>query len=273
MEKITDIGNYRKTVFNNSDFFKDYYYHSIIDLNLVKLDSILKNGILSKRLIEAHKLPAIYTHPADSIDSKNGRTYVSLSEFNTENGLNEVFDSFALHTLTSVSALVNKNVRVHESGVRITYFSDEVFCLDKVSKANIVGIIYPEHLSNLHIREICCLPRDMSCYTEDYINKWICYMENYFEDKMNVTNIMNSFAILKSIIDQYSYVASGNLVVSEQKRTYGIDFIDTLALELQMCWSRKFHIQNPTFADIVDLINDDRLPVYEIGQKTLKKVN
>lgn len=143
-----------------------------------------------------------------------------------------------------MSLLVNKNIRVSESGERITYFSDEVFCLEKIPNNNIVGIIYPEHLSNLHISEICCLPRDMSCYTEEYINSWINYMENYFEDKMNTTNIMNNFTILKSIIDQYSYVTS-----------------------------RKFNIQNPTFADIINLINDDRLPIYEIKQKALRKVN
>lgn len=273
MEKITDIKNYRKTVLDNKDFFETYYYHSIIDLNLVKLDYILKKGILSKRLIELYKLPSIYTHPANSINSKNGNSYVSLSKFTDEHGLNQVFDSFALHTLTSVSLLVNKNIRVSESGERITYFSDEVFCLEKIPNNNIVGIIYPEHLSNLHISEICCLPRDMSCYTEEYINSWFNYMENYFEDKMNITNIMNSFTILNSIIDQYSYVASGELVINEQKRKFGVDLIDILALELQECWSRKFNIQNPKFADIINLINDDRLPIYEIKQKALRKVN
>ena len=39
----------------NHIFFKQYYYHAIIDLNLIKLDNILQYGILSKKLIENNK--------------------------------------------------------------------------------------------------------------------------------------------------------------------------------------------------------------------------
>jgi len=51
MDKIRDIGKYIDTVKSHSDFFKRYYFHSLIDLNLTKLDSILRYGILSKNLI------------------------------------------------------------------------------------------------------------------------------------------------------------------------------------------------------------------------------
>jgi len=42
MNKIRDTKQYINTVKSNRDFFESYYYHSIIDLNLIKLDSILK---------------------------------------------------------------------------------------------------------------------------------------------------------------------------------------------------------------------------------------
>ena len=54
--KKYDIGQYIDTVKDNDDFFGNYYFHSIIDLNLVKLDYILKYGILSRKEIEELKL-------------------------------------------------------------------------------------------------------------------------------------------------------------------------------------------------------------------------
>ena len=57
MDKNRDIRRYINTVKDNQNFFKNYYYHSLIELNLKKLDSILKNGILCKNLIESKGLP------------------------------------------------------------------------------------------------------------------------------------------------------------------------------------------------------------------------
>lgn len=243
MKKNMDINDYKSTVLANKEFFKDHYYHSIIDLNLVKLDSILKNGILSKRKIERNNLPAIYTHLADDPDSKNGSTYVSLSCFKDDTRINRVFDSFALHTLTPVSVLVSKDINVSKSGEQMTYFTDEVFAFDRISTKHIQGIIYPEHLANLFISEIPCLPRNMQCYKLDFINRWIEYMETYFGYKLDKDKIMNNYKILKSIIDQYTYVASGDLVINEQKRKFGIDLLDVLASELQECWSKKWGLK------------------------------
>lgn len=55
MFRCYDIGQYIDTVKDNDDFFRNYYFHSIIDLNLVKLDYILKYGILSRKEIEGIK--------------------------------------------------------------------------------------------------------------------------------------------------------------------------------------------------------------------------
>ena len=92
MKKIRNTSNYIDTVKNNSDFFLKYYYHSLIDLNLVKLDLILKNGILSKKLIEQKNLVNLYTHPANDYDSKNGNMYVSLTEYKSDSSFSEMFE-------------------------------------------------------------------------------------------------------------------------------------------------------------------------------------
>ena len=59
MDKVRDIDKYIDTVILHSNFFKRYYFHSLIDLNLIKLDSILQYGILSKDLIEQKRLPSL----------------------------------------------------------------------------------------------------------------------------------------------------------------------------------------------------------------------
>ena len=56
MDKNRDINRYINTIKENQDFFEKYYYHSLIDLNLIKLDSILQNGILCKYLIESNNI-------------------------------------------------------------------------------------------------------------------------------------------------------------------------------------------------------------------------
>lgn len=273
MEKNCNIEKYRETVLGNEDFFKNYYYHSIIDLNLVKLDSILRNGILSKDLIESNNLPAIYTHQAKSSDSKNGSSYVSLSMYNEKGELNQLFSSFAFHTLTSVSVLINKDIKVCNSGERMSFFNDEVFKYGSVKPSNIEGIIYPEHLGKLKISEICCLPRDMSCYTEDAISMWIDDMERYFNRLLPREDIMASFYQLNEIINQYSYVAYGYLVINEQRKKFGTDLIDVLASALEECWINKFHMSSPTFENVILNINDGYYPIYEIKKKSLKKIN
>ena len=54
-----------------------------------------------------------------------------------------------------------------------TYFDDEIFCFQSVDKSKIEGIMLPEHLSNLAINQVNCLPNDLSCYTRNYINNWL----------------------------------------------------------------------------------------------------
>lgn len=173
MEKNRDIEKYINTVKDNSDFFKQYYYHALIDLNLIKLDTILEYGILSKRLIELNQLADVYTHHSDDFDSKNGNEFVSLSEYTDRCRFNELFDSFALHTLTSISLMIEKDIEVSKKGARITYFDDEIFHYNSIDKSKISGILLPEHLSNLTIGEVNCLPSDLSCYTRPYINHWL----------------------------------------------------------------------------------------------------
>ena len=277
MDKIRDIKKYISAVEENNDFFKQYYYHSLIDLNLIKLDTILQYGILSKKLIEKNRLANIYTHSSSDFDSKNGDMFVSLSEYTDDCSFNTMFESFTLHTLTSLSLLINKQIGVSKEGVRQTYFDDEIFCFQSIDKSKIEGIMLPEHLSNLTINQVNCLPNDLSCYTRSYINNWLKCTEEYFRQKIPrnyIDELKVSHEQLWNIIEEYEspekWIESA---IKTQRKEYGKDLKDVLGDILQYLWSLKYGIQNPKYLDIIKMINKQNLPLYEIKEKCLKKVN
>ena len=277
MDKIRDIKKYISTVQENHDFFKQYYYHALIDLNLIKLDTILKYGILSKQLIERNRLANIYTHSSCDFDSKNGDTFVSLSEYTDDCIFSIMFESFPLHTLTSLSLLINKQIDISKEGVRQTYFDDELFCFQSIDKSKIEGIMLPEHLSNLKINEVNCLPNDLSCYTRSYINNWLKCTEEYFREQIPrsyIDELKVSHEQLWDIIDEYEspekWIESA---IKTQRKKYGKDLKDVLGDILQYLWSLKYGIQDPKYLDIIEKLNKQNLPIYEIKEKCLKKIN
>lgn len=277
MDKIREIKKYVDTVKQNNEFFKNYYFHSILDLNLIKLDAILQYGILSKKLIEHNHLPSLYTHSSDDPDSKNGDTFISLIEYTDECCFSTLFESFSLHTLTSLSLLINKEINVSKEGIRQTYFDDEIFCLSSIDKSKIEGIMLPEHLSNLMISEVNCLPNDLSCFTKSYINNWLKYAEKYFEDKIPssyISELKISHEQLWNIIEEYESPEKWiNSAIQTQRKKYGQDLKDILANILQYFWSRKYCLINPKYLDIIMILNKQNLPIYEIKEKCLKKIN
>lgn len=276
MDKIRDINKYIVTVKENEDFFKSYYYHSLIDLNLAKLDSVLKKGLLSKQLIQQEGLPSLYTHDANTFDSKNGNTYVSLTQYTDGCKFNTMFESFSLHTLTSLSLMVNKDIDITERGERETFFDDELFCFNSIPNSKLEGIILPEHLSTLPINQVNCLPNDIFCYTKSYLSQWMECMQRYFNialPREAVKDIKVSYEQLWDILEEYEnpdrWVQSA---IRTQRNQYGKDLKDILANILQNLWAEKFDMSNPTYMDVLMRVNNNQLPIYEIKQKTLKRV-
>lgn len=277
MEKPRNIGKYINTIRNNTDFFSQYYFHSLIDLNLIKLDSILKNGILSKKLIETNKLVNLYTHNGLDFDSKNGYDYISLSEYLPTCEFSQMFESFAIHTMTSLSLMVDKNISIQREGERKTYFDDEIFCKDKIEKDFLVGIILPDNLSNMTIDKVNCLPSDYSCYTKRYLNNWCRCIEDYFHIKITTEQLKKiklSQQQLMDIAEEYEDPTRWiHSALRTQQNQYGEDLKDVLASVLREFWTKKLNIENPTYLEAIIKINKGTLPIYEIKEKCLKKIN
>lgn len=277
MDKITNTSKYYNVVRQNSEFFKRYYYHALLDLNLIKLDYILKNGILSKNEIERQKLIGLYTHSSNDFDSKNGSTFISLSEYTSRSSLHPMFESFPLHTLSSISLLLNKGLQVYKKGERETYFDDEVFVNRKIDKSLIEGIILPSHLTDLPISRINPLPNDLSCFTKRYLFNWLKCTENYFNQKIPseyIEELRRSYENLWKILSSYESPEKWfSLAIRKQREENGKDLKDILAAILEFLWSIKFNMNKPSYIEIIQKLNEDKLPVYEIGEKTLRKIN
>lgn len=277
MDKIRDIKKYSTTVQENNEFFKQYYYHSLIDLNLIKLASILQHGILCKKLIESKHLANIYTHSSCDFDSKNGDMFVSLSEYTDDCSFSTMFESFSLHTLSSLSLLINKQIDISKEGARQTYFDDEIFCFQSIDKSKIEGIILPEHLSNLTINQVNCLPNDLYCYTRTYLNNWLKCSEEYFKEKIPssyIEELQLSHEQFWNIITKHESPEKWiELAIKTQRSEYGKDLKDILGDILQYMWSLKYGIKNPKYIEIIERLNDQNLPIYEIKEKCLKKIN
>jgi len=277
MVRCYDISQYIHTVRDNDDFFRNYYFHSIIDLNLVKLDYILKYGILSRKEIEELKLLSFYVHSIRSYDCKNGMDYVSLvdydklyrTQYEDKPSFSQLFEAFALHTLTSVSLMIDRSVEVNEVGVLESLFDDEIFAHEKIIREDVKGIILPEHLTNKQLKDIPFLPGDAHCYTPKAINHLLDCLEIYFDKKICREELLKSVGQAWDIAYESSR-PSITSAVKEQRKRYGIDMKDVLSSIIHELWEDKTGINNPTYIEIIKYLNKD-LPVYEIGSKKLIK--
>lgn len=188
-----------------------------------------------------------------------------------------MFESFPLHTLSSVSVLVNKSIEVSKTGERESYFDDELFCKDKIDKSEIEGIMIPEHLTNLPVSKVNCLPDDLSCFTKRYLFSWLAQTEKYFNQKIPadyIERVKRSYEQLWQILDNYSrperWIITG---IQKQREQSGEDIKDILASILSYLWSLKYNTENSIYFDILMRLNEENLPVYEIGKKALRKIN
>jgi len=277
MNRCYDIRQYIDTVRNNDEFFRNYYFHSIIDLNLVKLDYILKYGILSRREIEKLKLLSFYVHRSESYECKNGLDYISLVDYDKlfkttyekEPTFSQIFEAFSLHTLTSISLMLDRNIETVETGIRESNFDDEVFAPKKINREHIKGIILPEHLINKQLKDISFLPGDHYCYTSKSLNHLLDCLEIYFEKKIYRNELLKSIEQAWDIAYE-SERPSITQSVKFQKERYGIDMRDVLSSVIHKLWENKIGINNPTYIEVIKYLNND-LPVYEISSKKLIK--
>ena len=265
MEK--DINSYRyyeSYVEKNISFFQKYYYHAILDLNLVKLANILKNGLLTRKYIEGE---CLYTEKLGSYDCKNGDSYISITEFTADFPFNTLFNSFAFHTLSSPSIMINHDIEISHDGLG-EGFDDERFIFDSCSPENFVGILLPQHLQNQLIKDTFPFFYKKYCLNHDYIKIWLNTINEYFSCSIPFDDIDNMVKELWEIINsKYHHVHArwnilANYALKDQKEKHGYDLNEYLANTLQELWDKKLQKRFVNYFDILNYINIDKLPIY-----------
>lgn len=247
----------------------EYYYHSITDNNLIKLDLILNFGILSKEL-QFEKGLAI---PYASEQYGGNEKYVFLTEFND-------CSCFALSSevlknlMKKVSLVVKKEFLRKEKEVKGCYYpiySDEVLIKDMVDRKNIIGIMVPSALLDKQIRELTCFGRSESCYTKENFSNYFRLLNDYFNVNVDKTEIKEKFASIMSFLNMCK--ARSNLIddISELSchRISGMSFLSYLSLIMQECWNKKLGLNyDVAVRDIVIYIknkNPDLIIFNELG--------
>ncbi len=272
MIKEHPVEHYIHSVKINESFFQKYYFHAVLDLNLIKVDSILKNGILTKNEIEQQKLPSIYTHDARDFDSKNGTQFVSLTRYPDEIAFSALFESFTLHTLSSLSFMVDKEIPISKVGERETFFDDEVFHKGGIASTELRGILLPEHLTCKPIRQVPFLANDLSCYTKTYLLNLIDCLERYFGKKIAKETLLESYRQLWDILEEYEnpdrWISS---ILESQQKKYGKDIRDILSLLLEDLWANHIGKANPTYFDVLESLHPN-IPVYELQKEGIQPI-
>ena len=181
-----------------------------------------------------------------------------------------MFEAFSLHTLTSLSFMIDRNIKVNEAGFLESNFDDEVFAYKKIDRKNIKGIILPEHLSDKQLKDIPFLPGDSYCYTLKNLNHLLDSLEIYFQKRIYREELLKSIEQAWNIVHE-SNLPSITVAIKFQKEKYGIDMKDILSSIIDELWKDETGLNNPTYIDIVKYLNKD-LPVYEITSKKLRKI-
>lgn len=146
---------YQNVVNNYKSFFLKYYYHSIVDRNLIKLDLMLQHGILSEYQQMENSISCLYTEARDTAQCANGSDKISISYFDGKDNLLRFFSGFAAHVMNRPSILLNKgSIETIKPKTNSAAFDDELFVKDKIDINSFEGILLPNHLLNLKMSDI-----------------------------------------------------------------------------------------------------------------------
>jgi hypothetical protein len=212
-----------------------------------------------------------FTHDSSNCDSKNGDQYISVTKYDGEDSQSTFFNSFALHTLTSISLIIDDSLSVYKKGERETYFDDEFFVLNQIPRNHILGIFIPSHLHDKKIREVTSTGYDIYSFCGYRIERWIKCTESYFNTIINRDEINTSLKQLWSVFERYEDPARWlEAALRTQQHEFGRDLRDVLSEVLQQCWNKKIGY-DVNMLDVVNYLNND-LPVYdESGVQLVKK--
>ncbi|MBQ6282805.1 MAG: hypothetical protein IJK66_04670 [Bacilli bacterium] len=244
---------------------EDTLLHSI-GFNPYKLESILRNGILSKKQADSIGVALTKNYFGYNFDDKVSMTRPMYS--NSED------PTSILYTWVpkSISFIVENQDFIYDTNDAYYNHSDEVFVQDIVPSKNIVGLIIPEKYQNYLISDLPMIAIKSTSYAniKGTCDELINYLRtmNHEIDKDEYKELLRELHLTITELN-------GDRENDELKE----DFLDIkiainefIARETQIAFDKVLKKEGTTLIDMVTYINDKTLglPFYGVGKSLTK---
>lgn len=266
---------YQNVVNSYKSFFLKYYYHSIVDRNLIKLDLMLQHGILSEYQQMENSIACLYTEARDTTQCANGSDKISISYFDGKDDLLRFFSGFATHVMNRPSILLNKSsIETIKPDTSSAAFDDELFVKDKIDITSFEGILLPNHLLNLKMSDIKPMFKNIRYSNLEYITSWILMVECYFKTNIDKEYILNLCKQLFEIHVKETDCRPGTIddALNIQQERCGINIEEYMRNVIGNLWNMKLNQKAVTYLDVVDYINKDKYPIYVLDEARARKI-
>ncbi len=239
--------------------------HSI-GFNPYKLESILRNGILSKRKADELGVHLTKNYFGYNFDDKISMTRPIYSNVEDPTSI--------LYTWVpkSISFIVENQDFLYDKSDAYYNHADEVFVEDIVPPSNFVGLIVPEKYQDYEIRDLPMIPIRSTSYhnIKGACDELINYLGtmNHEVDKEEYKELLREL-----------HLTITELNIDRENQELKDDFLDIkmainefIASEVQIAFDTILNKEGTTLIDMVEFINDKTLalPFYGVG-RTLTK--
>lgn len=266
---------YQNVVNNYKSFFLKYYYHSIVDRNLIKLDLMLQHGILSEYRQMENSISCLYTEARDTAQCANGSDKISISYFDGIDNLLRFFSGFAAHVMNRPSILLNKgSIETIKPKTNSAAFDDELFVKDKIDINSFEGILLPNHLLNLKMSDIKPMFKNIRYSSLEYITNWVLMVECYFKTNIDKEYTLNLSKQLFEIYVKETDCRPSAIkeALNIQQERCGINIEEYMRNVIGNLWDMKLNQKAVTYLDVVDYINKDKYPIYVLDEARVRKI-
>lgn len=234
-----------------------------IGFDLIRLQGILSNGILSQRTAEGRGIDITRNYGGYNLNDN-----ISVAESPAINKTYN-FGAFENYIANGISFVIDgvPTLKAREGSKGYSGYPDEVFVLGSIPKENITGMMIPEAMLDLPLSKLSLGLEKMGYnYIDNRCRKII-------QDLGTECDFEEDTSRLEELIKQKSELEESNLGYSEeysQKRQKIFDQMEEYMQEyIEKAYSKKFNIPSPTLRDILlqqipqgmNLYNSDGFPI------------
>lgn len=250
---------YLECLKNDSDFFSSFYFRPTLNCDFTKYHDVLINGFNTKNV------PSLY--------NKN-ELYVTY--YNNKDNYVDHFDKFT-YVLNYPSFLISSFIDSYNTKENYIYCNDVRFINLPLDKDAVKGISIPEHMINENINHLNAV-NDLKILIDEYrYSEYISNISKYFNKNISGSLYETERRNLKKLYMDYYFKGYEEDAIykalKEQKDTLGTNLYELINDYVDQLWGSKIGKIDIKLLDVINYINDDYLPIYEIQKSRVKKLN